>query len=112
MCSRMPGGERCEGRRCWTGTTKAFEWEIEPVVLHLDDEPSFVTPSERALWELLQQQLGADDLLGANVRVTRNGQDREVDLLVGLADGGIVVLEVKGGPVWIDNRRWLQKRRG
>lgn len=75
----------------------------------LDDNPSFVTASEQAVYEALQQQLGPDDLLGAGVRVTRNGEDREIDILVGLAGGGVVALEVKGGPVWLEDGRWRQK---
>ena len=78
----------------------------------LDDDPTFTTASERAVWELLHDQLGPDDLLGAGVRVTRRGEDREIDVLVGLADGGVAVLEVKGGPVWLEDRRWWQERRG
>ncbi|CAA9366896.1 MAG: Glutamate synthase [NADPH] large chain [uncultured Nocardioidaceae bacterium] len=75
----------------------------------LDDEPTFATPSERTVWETLREQLGPDDLLGAGVRVTRRGQDREIDILVGLVGHGVVVLEVKGGAVWLDGGQWLQR---
>ena len=75
----------------------------------LDDEPTFATQSERTVWELLREQLGPDDLLGAGVRVTRKGQDREIDLLVGLAGHGVVALEVKGGAVWLDGGHWFQR---
>jgi hypothetical protein len=55
------------------------------VPILLDDQPVFATTSERAVYELLATQLGPDDLLGAGVRVTLGGEDREIDLLVGLA---------------------------
>ncbi len=76
----------------------------------LDDDPSFVTPSERAVYERLLQQLGPSDLLGANVRITRDGRDHEVDILVGLVDAGFAVLEVKGGAVELEGGRWWQGR--
>ena len=76
----------------------------------LDDDPSFATQSERAVYERLLQQLGPSDLLGANVRITRDGRDHEVDILVGLVDAGFAVLEVKGGAVGLEGGRWWQGR--
>ncbi|WP_148571986.1 ATP-binding domain-containing protein [Nocardioides caldifontis] len=78
----------------------------------LDDEPSFTTNSERLVHELLRDQLGPDDLLGAGIRITRRGQDREIDILVGLAGHGVVSLEVKGGAVWLADGSWHQKWKG
>jgi hypothetical protein len=78
----------------------------------LDDDPSFTTPSERLVWQLLREQLGPDDLLGAGVRITGRGQDREIDILVGLAGHGVVALEVKGGAVWLEDGTWFQKWNG
>jgi ATP:corrinoid adenosyltransferase len=82
------------------------------VVVLVDDDPSFTTPSERLVWQLLHDQLGPDDLLGAGVRITRRGQDREIDILVGLAGHGVVALEVKGGAVWLEDGTWFQKWNG
>jgi hypothetical protein len=79
------------------------------VPILLDDEPTFTTQSERAVWERLRAHLGPDDLLGAGVRVTRRGEDREIDLLVGLAGHGVLALEVKGGAVWLDGGHWFQR---
>ena len=79
----------------------------------LDENPTFANDAERVVWQALHDQLGPDDLLGANVRVTHEGHDREIDLLVGLAGGGVVTLEVKGGPVWLDQGDcWWQRRGG
>ena len=74
----------------------------------LDDDPSFVTTSERAVYERLLRRLGPSDLLGANVRITQDGRDHEVDILVGLVDAGVAVLEVKGGSVRLQEGRWWQ----
>lgn len=78
----------------------------------LDEDPTFVTASEQSVYELLHAQLGPGDLLGAGVRVTRNGEDREIDILVGLDGHGVVALEVKGGPVWLDDGHWYQRLKG
>jgi ATP:corrinoid adenosyltransferase len=63
------------------------------------EPPVFTTVSERVVWEHLSDQLGDDDLLVANLRLTDRQQDHELDFLVGLAGHGFVVLEVKGSEV-------------
>jgi hypothetical protein len=78
----------------------------------LDDEPTFANGAERAVWAAVRNQLGPDDVLGAGVRFTHGGQDREVDLLVGIAGAGVVTLEIKGGSVWLEHGAWRMKRRG
>jgi len=78
----------------------------------LEDAPHFTTGSERQVWLALRDQLGPDDMLGANLRVTDTKGDHELDLLVGFAGRGIVALEVKGGPVWREDGGWRQKRGG
>lgn len=93
-------------------TPAAALWEGDAVPLLLDPDPSFVNGAERQVYQRLLEGLGPDDLLGANIRVTRQGTDREIDLLVGLAGGGVVTVEVKGGQVWREDGRWRQRRRG
>jgi len=44
----------------------------------------------------------------ANVRFTDPAGDREGDLIVGLAGGGIVVVEVKGGSLSHNGQHWIQ----
>ena len=78
----------------------------------VDDSPTFANGAERVVWQALHDQLGPEDLLGAGVRFTHDGQDREVDLLVGIAGAGVATLEVKGGGVWLERGDWWMKRRG
>jgi hypothetical protein len=78
----------------------------------LDDNPTFANGAERVVWRALHHQLGPDDVLGAGVRFTHGGEDREVDLLVGIAGAGVATIEVKGGPVWLERGDWWMKRRG
>ncbi len=73
--------------------------------------PSFVTASERRVWELLRDQLGPDDLLLSGQRVSDRGKDHEIDLGVVFADGGVVVVEVKGSRVWCEGDAWWMERR-
>jgi len=61
--------------------------------------PEFTNNGERHVWQRLSDQLGDDDLLVANLRLTDRKQDHELDLVVGLAGFGVVVVEVKGGQV-------------
>lgn len=76
----------------------------------IDETPVFGHPTERQVWDRLLHELGPDDLLGAAIRVTQDGHDREVDLLVGLAGAGLVVLEIKGGQVSLDDTgAWWQR---
>lgn len=70
------------------------------------EEPQFTTHSEREVWELLRDQLGDDDVLLANVRLTDTDQDHEADLVVAMPGHGILVLEVKGAGVRHDSDGW------
>ncbi len=72
-------------------------------------EPAFANHTEREVWERLAAQLGEDDVLVANLRLTDEVQDHEADLVVLMPDAGIVVVEVKGGSVKVDEQgRWWQ----
>ncbi|MDO5740054.1 MAG: NERD domain-containing protein [Ornithinimicrobium sp.] len=72
-------------------------------------EPAFVNNAEREVWERLSAQLGVDDVLLANVRLTDHEQDHEADLVVIMPGAGIVVVEVKGGSITVDGQgRWWQ----
>ena len=74
------------------------------------EEPTFVTASEREVWERLRDGLGPDDVLMSGVRLTDEDKDHEADLVVLMPDVGMVVLEVKGGSVWHDEGGWWIKR--
>lgn len=82
------------------------------MVLLLPEEPSFTTASERLVWETLCSQLGHDDLLVANQRISDRAKDHEIDLAIAFAGGGVVVVEVKGSTVWCEAGQWWIERRG
>ncbi|WP_246160433.1 nuclease-related domain-containing DEAD/DEAH box helicase [Nocardioides humilatus] len=66
----------------------------------IPQEPRFITASEEEVWALLRDTLPDDAILLANIRLTDEAKDHEVDVLVLLPDVGCLVLEVKGGSVW------------
>lgn len=74
--------------------------------------PQFVTGSEREVWDRLVGQLRPEDVILANVRLTDEKKDHEIDLLVLMPGAGFVVVEVKGGSVFVDptSGSWHQKR--
>ncbi len=78
----------------------------------LPPEPTFVTDSERKVWELLRDQLGDDDVLVSSQRVSTRSKDHEIDIAVVFANGGVVVVEIKGSTVWCDDEGWWIDRRG
>ena len=78
----------------------------------LPPDPTFVTDSERKVWDLLRGQLGDDDVLISGQRVSSRTKDHEIDIAVVFADAGVVVVEVKGSRVWCDDTGWLIDRRG
>ena len=81
------------------------------MVVALPDQPSFVTPSEREVWQRLLRQLGDDCVLLANYRLSDRYKDHEADLVVLMPDSGIVVVEVKGSHVWVEpDGRWMIAR--
>ncbi|HSE54453.1 MAG TPA: NERD domain-containing protein, partial [Nocardioidaceae bacterium] len=75
-------------------------------------DPTFVTPSERKVWEALRDQLGDGDVLIAGQRVTDRRKDHEIDIAVAFEGGGVVVAEVKGSKVWCDEDGWWIERHG
>ena len=80
-------------------------------ILH-PERPLFASGPERQVWDLLRQQLRAQDVLMSGLRVTDRTKDHEADVVLLLPGTGVVVLEVKGGSVWFDGRRWRQHRGG
>ncbi|MEA5116477.1 MAG: NERD domain-containing protein/DEAD/DEAH box helicase [Propionicimonas sp.] len=75
------------------------------------DQPTFVTPSEREAWQKLCRQLGDDCVLLANYRLSDEHKDHEADLVALMPGSGVVVIEVKGGSVWVEpDGRWMITR--
>ena len=74
------------------------------------EHPRFASTAEQQVWQLLCDQLFDDEALLAGIRVTDRKKDHEADLVVLSPGAGIVVVEVKGGSVWIDDGQWWQAR--
>jgi hypothetical protein len=62
----------------------------------------FAHESERVVWERLRGTVADGTVLLANVRLTSQRKDHELDIVVLMPDVGIVVVEVKGGSVSVD----------
>ncbi len=79
----------------------------------IPDQPTFVTPSERDVWQRVRAQLGDDCILLANYRLSDRDKDHEADLVVLMPGSGIVVVEVKGSHVWVEpDGQWMIERGG
>jgi len=62
----------------------------------------FAHESERVVWERLRGTVADGTVLLANLRLTSQRKDHELDIVVLMPDVGIVVVEVKGGSVSVD----------
>ncbi len=79
----------------------------------IPDQPTFVTPSERDVWQRVRAQLGDDCILLANYRLSDRDKDHEADLVVLMPGSGIVIVEVKGSHVWVEpDGQWMIERGG
>ncbi len=66
------------------------------------ETPQFEHESERLVWETLARQVDEETELVANLRLTSRKKDHELDIVVLRPGVGVVVVEVKGGSVWVD----------
>jgi len=83
------------------------------VAISVPDQPSFVTPSEREVWQRLLRQLSDDCVVVANYRLSDEYKDHEADLVVLMPNSGVVVVEVKGSHVWVEpGGQWMISRQG
>lgn len=74
-----------------------------------DSDPAFTNETERLVWRRVVKASDYGEVVLANLRLTDEVKDHEIDLLVLLPDVGIVVVEVKGGSVSIDHDgQWWQ----
>lgn len=76
------------------------------------NRPTFVTDSERDVWQRLARQLSDDCVILANQRISDEHKDHEADLVVLMPGSGIVTVEVKGSHVWHDGDSWYINRGG
>lgn len=73
-------------------------------------DPMFVTTSERDVWQRVVRQLDPSCMVLANVRVADAHKDHEADLVVLMPESGVVVVEVKGSHVWVQDGTWFIDR--
>lgn len=78
----------------------------------IPQDPRFANDSERVVWENLRDSLRPQDTLIANFRLTDSRKDHEADLVVVMPDIGVVVVEVKGSGVRVEDGRWSIQRDG
>lgn len=78
----------------------------------ISEHPQLVNGSKRLVWQALYDQLGPDDGLVTNLRLTDHVKDHEIDIAVAMPSYGVAVLEVKGSGVRHDGQRWLIPRNG
>lgn len=78
----------------------------------IPEDPRFTTESERMVWERLRDSLRPQDTLVANYRLTDTRKDHEADLVVVMPDVGLVVVEIKGSGVRVEDGKWSIRRHG
>ena len=72
--------------------------------------PTFTTASERDVWQKVTRQLGPECTVVPNLHIADEHQDHEADLVVLMPGSGIVVVEVKGSHVWVEDGQWYIQR--
>lgn len=71
-------------------------------------DPPF-NPAEALVWKRLNSQLRPGEILLPNVRLLSAESDHEIDLLLLVPDRGVIVIEIKGGAVTVDEQgQWRQ----
>ena len=81
------------------------------MVTSVPDAPTFVTTSEREVWQKLCRQLPEDCVLLTNHRLSDEHKDHEADLVALMPGSGVVVIEVKGSSAWVEpDGRWMITR--
>src|SRR5690349_21031476 len=73
-----------------------------PAVMAQGEGARFTHESERLVWERLARGVARGTVLLANLRLTSQRKDHELDVVVLMPGVGIVVVEVKGGSVSVD----------
>jgi hypothetical protein len=70
----------------------------------MGETPRFAHQSERLVWDRLCRSAADDTVLVPNLRLTSALKDHELDVVVIMPGVGVVVVEVKGGSVWVDDQ--------
>lgn len=74
----------------------------------IPQEPIYVNFSERLFAEKLREQLPDDAVMFVNQRFTGPAGDVEADVIVAWPGFGMMVIEVKGGSVFLQDQQWRQ----
>jgi hypothetical protein len=75
------------------------------------EEPEFVSPAEKTVWQALRDQLPASTVLFHGLRLSDRKTDREADVVAAIPGVGIAVIEVKGGQIGLSGGTWTQTSR-
>ena len=78
------------------------------ILIPEDFDGSDLPPSERGVLLLLRERLDDSWYLVPNVPVVVEGQDYEIDIVAGQTTGGVVLIEVKGGILEVQQGVWFQ----
>ena len=62
--------------------------------------------SEREVVKTLVGKLSKDWVVIPKVYITHKGKNAEIDVVLVSPNRGVYFLEVKGGPVWVENGQW------
>lgn len=109
----MPSGQRViagpTASGIWHAGENGARYRLGMVVT--GETPQFEHESERLVWLRLAATVTPETVLVPNLRLTSERKDHELDLVVLMP--GIVVVEVKGGSVSVDEQgRWWSGGRG
>ena len=74
----------------------------------IPEHPVYGHHSEAMIVEKLREQLSEDSLIVVGQRISTDEKEYEVDILVAMPGAGIVAMEVKAGPIVVENGQWLQ----
>lgn len=94
---------------CAAATPSTERISDMPTPILWPPEPKFASGAEQRVWRQLCDQLGETDLLIANQRFTDQRRDYELDIAIVFDGLGVVVLEIKGGQVWVADGQWYQQ---
>jgi hypothetical protein len=83
-----------------------------PILVPVDPRFGDGGRAERAVWEVLRDQLPEEAVLFHSLRVQEGQHEYEADLVVLLSGAGWAVIEVKGGDVRRHEGVWEQRQQG
>ena len=76
------------------------------------ESPAYATESERHVGEILVRDLPTGSVVFANLALTGDDRDHELDFVALVPGAPIVVIEVKGGGVGVEHGRFVMRHQG